>query len=155
MGDDATVRDQLRRLLDGSQAHIQPRTLLEGFPVDRINRTVPGVPYTAWQLLEHLRLAQRDILDYISPGDYQEPAFPAGYWPDPERQATEEEWASSLGRFLADLGALQETAVAPDTDLTAPLPRNPDHTVLRELLIIGNHNSYHLGQLAILSRMRD
>ena len=150
-GDDV-LREQLGRLLDGAQAHIRPQELFERFPLDRINAALPGVPYTPWQLLEHLRLAQRDILDYVSDGDYQELTFPDGYWPAAEGKASETEWRSSVEQFLADLDALRTIARDPDRDLMAPLQRNPEHTLLRELLIIGNHNSYHLGQLVVMHR---
>ncbi len=81
MDGDDVLREQLGRLLDGAQAHIRPQELFERFPLDRINAALPGVPYPPWQLLEHLRLAQRDILDYVADGDYQELTFPDGYWP--------------------------------------------------------------------------
>tara|TARA_A100001037_G_scaffold136705_1_gene123779 strand:+ start:256 stop:720 length:465 start_codon:yes stop_codon:yes gene_type:complete len=153
MGGDDLLREQLGRQLDGTQAHIRPRDVLDHFPLERINRTVPGVPHTPWRLVEHLRLAQRDILDYVSEGDYLELTFPDGYWPA-EGEASETEWRSSVERFLTDLDALRTIARDPNRALMAPLPRNPEHTLLRELLIIGNHNSYHLGQLVVLQQAK-
>jgi len=150
--DQAVVREQLVRLLDGSQAHITLDRLLERFSEDRVNAVIAAVPYSPWRLLEHMRLAQRDILEYMVADDYQEREFPAGYWPPPGREADRRAWRDTVTGFRADLNALR--AIARDTtrDLTAPLPRHADHTILRELLIVGNHNSYHLGQLVVLER---
>jgi len=146
------IREQLLKLLDGSQAHITLEKTVETFPGDRINALVPGVSYSAFRILEHMRLAQRDILNYIIADEYQELDFPAGYWPPEGKEATETEWRESIAQFIADRDALKAIAEDLKTDLTAPLPRNPKHTVFRELLIIGSHNSYHLGQLLVLRR---
>ncbi len=151
MNQDA-VREQLLKLLDGSQAHITLEKTVETFPEDRVNARVDGVPYSAWRIVEHMRLAQRDILDYVAADDYQELEFPAGYWPPDGKQASEAEWRDTIARFIADQEALKAIARDPQTDLTAPLPRNSKHTILRQLLIAGSHNSYHLGQLFVLKR---
>ena len=151
MAQDA-IREQLLKLLDGSQAHITLEKAVETFPGDRINALVAGVSYSAFRILEHIRLAQRDILDYIVADEYQELDFPAGYWPPEGKKATETEWRESIAQFIADRSALKAIVEDLETDLTAPLSRNPKHTIFRELLIIGSHNSYHLGQLLVLRR---
>ena len=151
--DDRAIREQLVKLLDGSQAHVTLEQTVDAFPVDQINARVDDVPYSAWRILEHLRLAQRDILDYITADNYREPEFPAGYWPALGTEGSEADWTTSIAQFLEDRQDLKTLAVDPDTDLSAPLPRNSQHTIFRELLIIGNHNSYHLGQLLVLKRL--
>ena len=151
MNQDA-VREQLLKLLDGSQAHITLEKTVETFPEDRVNARVDGVPYSAWRIVEHMRLAQRDILDYIVADEYHELEFPAGYWPPGTNGTSEAEWHQSITQFIADRDALKALVQDPQTDLTAPLSRNPTHTIFRELLIIGSHNSYHLGQLLVLKR---
>ena len=146
------IREQLLKLLDGSQAHITLEKTVKTFPVDRIHALVDGVPYSAFHILEHMRLAQRDILDYIVADEYHELEFPAGYWPPGTNGTSEAEWRQSITQFIADRDALKALVQDPQTDLTAPLSRNPTHTIFRELLIIGSHNSYHLGQLLVLKR---
>lgn len=151
--DERSVREQLVKLLEGAHAHVTLEQTIEAFPVDQINVHVDDIPYSAWSILEHLRLTQQDILDYITAENYREPEFPSGYWPAPGTEGSEANWIASTAAFIKDRQALQTLAQDPDTDLTAPLPHNSQHTIFRELLIIGNHNSYHLGQLLVLKRL--
>lgn len=150
MDDDALLRDQLQQLLDGRNAHMTFETAVADFPLELINSRPPNVPYSFWHLIEHLRIAQWDILDFIQNPNYTALDWPTGYWPDPAAEATAEAWQESVTSFLADLALLSEMAQDPDVDLTAELPHAPGYTVLREIMVVANHNSYHIGELGIL-----
>ncbi len=113
----------------------------------------PNVPYTPWHVLEHVRITQWDILEYIRNPDHVSPEWPAGYWPDPNEAATRERFEATLDGFRRDLAALEAIVLDPATDLLAPLPHAPRHTILREVRLVANHNSYHLGEFAILRQV--
>jgi DinB superfamily len=123
------------------------------FPLEHINTRPPNVPYTPWHLLEHIRLAQRDILDYITKRDYREPKWPDDYWPHRDAKADTKAWKKTLAAFNRDLAALDKIAADSATDLSARLPYGRPHTFLRELLIVADHNAYHIGEFAILRQV--
>ena len=147
------LRDQLIRLLDGVDAHMPFEDAVADFPDDGINRRPPNVDYTPWHLVEHLRITQWDILEYVRNPAWVSPEWPIGYWPDPDATATPEQFAASVAGFLADRAALRDLVVDPGTDLTAPIPHTPGHSLLREIRIVGDHNAYHVGELAILRQV--
>jgi hypothetical protein len=120
------------------------------FPDDAINRRPPNVPYTPWHLLEHIRMAQWDILDYIRDRAYLAPAWPDEYWPAREATATPEGFAHSVAGYRADREALHDLVADPATDLLAAIPGTPGHTIVREVRILGAHNAYHIGEFTIL-----
>jgi len=153
MAHDRRLRDQVVGLLRGGQAHMRFAEAAADFPPSQINTRPPHVPYTFWHLLEHLRLTQADILDYITDADYQEREWPRDYWPAPDAEATPEDWDASVAAFTRDLDRLLAIAADPGTDLLAPVPSNPTHTVLREILLVADHNAYHIGELAILRQV--
>ena len=113
----------------------------------------PRVPYAFWHLLEHLRLAQADILAYLTGADYAAPAWPDGYWPAPDAQGTKQDWDASVAAFQRDLAAIVAIVADDGTDLFGPVPSNGEHTVLREALIVADHNAYHVGELGILRQV--
>lgn len=147
------LRDQLIRLLDGVDAHMPFEDAVADFPDDGINRRAPNVDYTPWHLVEHLRLTQWDILEYVRNPAWVSPDWPIGYWPSPDATATPEQFAASIAGFLADRAALRDLVLDPATDLTAPIPHTPGHSLLREIRIVGDHNAYHVGELAILRQV--
>lgn len=151
--DDQPFRDQLVRLLEGDDAHMRFEEAIADFPHDAINAFPPNVPYTPWHLVEHLRLTQRDILDYIVDPAYQEPPWPSAYWPAREEVATPAQFAASVSAFLADRDALRDLATNPATDLLAPMPHTPGHSIAREIRIAGDHCAYHVGEFAILRQV--
>ncbi len=145
------LRAQLVALLRGGQAYMPFERAVADFPAEHYNTRPPNVSYTFWHLLEHLRIAQRDILDYIrGPAHYRARQWPEGYWPAPETEADATRWTGTLNSFWADRRALETLVEDPATDLTAPLPHAPQHTILREILVVADHNAYHTGELAIL-----
>ncbi len=157
MGDPATnqhsaLQRHIVDLLDGGEARVSAAAALRGFPPAKAGVRPRGFPHSAWQLLEHLRIAQRDILRYCVDPAHESPEFPAGYWPAERAPASAAAWARSARAFLADLRAAQRLVASPATDLLAPIAHTPGVTLLEEAGILANHNSYHLGQLVQLRR---
>ena len=149
---DATRRG-LAGLLDGGGAHMTFLEAVSDFPDDAINAMPPNVPYTPWHLVEHVRLTQRDMLDYVTSADYPRMDWPADYWPAREARASRDQWDASVAAFVEDCEALAALVADPERDLDAPIAWTPGHTLLRCVRIIGNHNSYHVGELAILRQV--
>jgi hypothetical protein len=147
---DRQLREQLVIGLRGEDAHMTFEDAVAELPDDAVNLRPPGTGYTLWHLVEHLRIAQRDILEYVRGEGYVAPAWPDDYWPDATAEATPAMFRASVEAFLADRVALETIALDLAVDLFAPLPHAPQHTIARELRVIGNHNSYHVGELAIL-----
>ena len=120
------------------------------FPDGAINDRAPNIDYTPWHLLEHLRLTQADILDYVTDPGYVEPVWPAAYWPDGDATATSAEFGATIYAFLEDRAALRAMVMDPARDLFAVIPWTTGHTLLREIRIDADHNAYHVGEFAIL-----
>ncbi|MDX1686667.1 MAG: DinB family protein [Candidatus Promineifilaceae bacterium] len=152
MSDDKELRKQLVRMLTARQAHMDFEEAVADFPEEHVNTRPPNVPYTFWHLLEHIRICQRDILDYIVADDYEWPDWPDDLWPNRAAETDAAGWQQSVDRFLADREKLAEIVRDPDVDLFAPLPNSGEyqHNVLREINVVASHNSYHIGELAIL-----
>ena len=144
------LREQLLELIDGRGAHMPFDAAVKDYPADAINRRPPDVLYTPWHLLEHIRIAQWDIVDYIRNRAYLAPDWPEEYWPAGDAIATPEQLAQTIEGFMADRQALHELVADPGTDLLATIPGTPGHTILREVRVIGAHNAYHIGEFAIL-----
>jgi hypothetical protein len=147
------LRGQLLRLLDGHDAHMTFEEAVADFPADAINRHPPNVPYTPWHIVEHLRITQWDILEYVRDARHVSPEWPIGYWPAPDATGTEAQFQESVAAFLADRAALRAIAADPAVDLLAPIPHTPGHSVLREVRICADHNAYHVGEFAILRQV--
>jgi hypothetical protein len=153
MGADSALREHLLELLRGGHAHLPPAEVLAGFPVALAGVRPAGAAHSAWELLEHLRLAQWDILEFSRRREHVSPDFPDGYWPSGPAPPTPEAWAASAAAFLADLAAMAELVADPATDLYARIAWGDDQTILREALLVADHNAYHLGQLILLRRL--
>ena len=148
---DQHLRHQLVNALSARQAHLLFETAIENFPPAHYNTKPSKVPYSFWHLLEHLRITQADILDYIENPHYQYLNHPEDYWPPPDAQATGAAWKRAIDAFLADRAALVAIVQDPARDLIAQIPHGqPGHTILREILVIAAHNSYHIGEFGIL-----
>jgi len=150
---DQLTRQQLTDLLKNGNAHLPFQEAVADFPADKINQRPANVPYSYWHLIEHLRITQRDILNYLLDADYEELTWPKDYWPAPDATTDDAGWNASIAGFEADLAQLVGMVEDPAIDLTASVPSNPDHTVLREILIVADHNAYHVGELAILRQV--
>jgi hypothetical protein len=152
---DKLVREQLVALLRGGQSHMRFDEVISDFPIQFINSTAPNVPYSPWQFLEHMRIAQWDILEFIRNPGHVSPEYPEGYRPHPGEKADEALWNKTVKNFRADLRALEAIVVDPVTDLFAPIPHAQEYTVFREILVVASHNSYHIGELALLRQVMD
>ena len=150
---DEVVRAQLLELLVGEGAHLRIADALADFPAEFMNVNPPNVPYTPWHLVEHIRFGQRDILDYIRNPDYVAHSWPRDYWPAPEARADEQTWRQSVEGFMADLGELRDMVADPKSDLYVPLPHAPTATLLRQMLLVGRHNSFHMGEFGVLRQV--
>ena len=145
--DDAVLRESLVELLRGKQAHVSLRQAIEGLePQLRNARPQAGV-HSVWEDLEHIRIAQEDILRYTLDAAWQSPEWPGGYWPPPTDRITDEIWDTSVNAFFADLEEV--IALVSDTriDLTASIPHGEGKTYLREVFLVADHNAYHVGQI--------
>ena len=145
------VQEQLIKTLDGSNTHITFDRAIENFPLDKINTRIAEVPYSSYDILEHMRFTQWDVLDFIINPNYP-PKSGDDYWPPKNKEATINDWHIALKQFQQDLLALKEIVVDSSTDFTSPIPHATDYTIFREILVVGNHNSYHIGQLMVLKR---
>jgi len=154
MENDQKIRQQLVNLLAERQAHMSFEDAVANFPEEHINTRPPNIGYTFWHLIEHIRLCQWDILDYIVNADYVTPQFPAGYWPDPSSTTDEAGWQQTIDQFLADRKALVDIINIPQTDLYAQIPHGaPGHNIVREINVVAVHNAYHIGELGILRQV--
>ncbi len=147
------LRQHVLYLLRGGGAHLGYDDVVADFPPRFRGQKAPGAPHTAWQLLEHLRIAQWDILEFSRNPEHVSPEFPAGYWPKNAAPPDEQAWEESLKAFRADLEALQHLVEDPKTDLLARIPHGEGQTILREALLAADHSAYHLGQLVLLRRL--
>ena len=150
MESDSVLREQLLALLKGGNAHMGIDDAVVNFPVLSMNSRPPNVPYTPWHLLEHLRITQWDILEFIVNPKHVSPHWPIGYWPSRDAQTDQDGWNETIRKFKADLAALVAIAEDPKTQFTAPIPHAPDYTILREILLVADHNAYHIGEFGIL-----
>jgi hypothetical protein len=133
--------------------HLSLHEAVSEFPPELRGVKPPGAPHTAWQLLEHMRLAQEDILDFSRNPKYKERAFPDDYWPVAEAPPSEQAWAKSIETFDNDLRQMQELIAETKNDLLAKIPHGTGQTLLREALLVADHNAYHLGQLMFLRKI--
>jgi hypothetical protein len=153
MDRDRWLREHLVGVLRGGNAHMPFAEAVAEFPEMQINTKPPRVAYSFWHLLEHLRITQADILDYLTNTDYYAPAWPRDYWPALDARATKPEWDESVAAFQRDLEALVSIVADDGTDLFGTVPSHDEHTVLREVLIVADHNAYHIGELRILRQV--
>ncbi|MBI5602258.1 MAG: DinB family protein [Deltaproteobacteria bacterium] len=153
MDKDQVLRQELLALLKGGNAHMGFADAVSDFPMKAINTKVPNGSYTVWHLLEHIRIAQWDILDFVINPDHQSPKFPDGYWPGVDEKASPGHWKKTVKGFQADLKVLEKLVKDPQTDFFGPIPHAKDYTILREVLLAADHNAYHLGELVGLRRI--
>jgi hypothetical protein len=150
---DQPLRQHLVNLLDGRGAHVSFEQVIEDFPPAFRGIKPAGLPFTAWRLLEHMRLAQWDILEFSRDAKHVSPEFPKGYWPESDAPPDAAAWDQSVRAFQADLRAMRRLVQNPSTDLAARISHSTGQTILREALLIADHNAYHLGQLILLRRL--
>ena len=149
---DRELREQVVYLLKGGGAHVHFMDALDDFPSGKYGTFANALPHTGWQLLEHTRLAQWDILEFSRNPKHVSPPFPAGYWPKTPMPADEKAWRESVAAFQQDLQDMVRLVQNPKTDLFAKIPHGQGQCILREALVLADHNAYHLGQLVDLRR---
>jgi DinB superfamily len=150
---DAQLREHLVNLLSGGGAHAKFDEVVKDMP-EKLRGVKPeGLPHSAWMLLEHLRLAQEDILEFSISAKYKSRTWPQDYWPESEAPPNANAWDKSIQQFHKDLKALQDLVSNPKTDLFASIPWGEGQTILREALLVADHNAYHVGQLVDLRRL--
>ncbi len=147
---DVEIREHLVSFLKGGRAHATFKEVMKDFPLDRINDTAPNSDYTPYRLLEHMRITQWDILDFIRNPKYKYIKWPDDYWPKAGKKATESEWKKSIQSFQKDLQSLIQLVKDPDTELYGKIPHGTGQTILREMLVVIDHNSNHIGEFGIL-----
>jgi hypothetical protein len=150
---DQVLREQLLANLKGGNAHMPFNRAVSGFPMEEINRRLPNATYTVWHLLEHLRIVQGDILEFVRNPHHVSPDFPAGYWPPVEEMATAHRWKKTLIGFRSDLQAVEDLVRDPQTKFFSPIPHAKDYTVIREVLLVADHNAYHTAEIVTLRRI--
>jgi hypothetical protein len=149
---DRALREHLCFLLKGGGAHVHFSDAIDGFPAAKRGTFMESLPHTGWQLLEHVRIAQWDILEFSRDTKHVSPGFPEGYWPKTPVPPDEAAWDKSVASFQKDLQEMIKLVKNPKTDLCAKIPHGQGQTILREALLLADHNSYHLGQLVDLRR---
>jgi uncharacterized damage-inducible protein DinB len=150
---DASIRDHVRKLLDWKEAHAGFDKAVAGIPPHARGETPDGLPYSLWQVLEHLRLSQRDILEFCRNPNYEQPKWPDDYWPSSATPPSDAAWDESVRQFRADREVLQDLAADPAIDPTARIPHGQGQTYLRELLLVADHGAYHVGELVVIRRL--
>jgi uncharacterized damage-inducible protein DinB len=147
------LRHHLVELMRGGSAHLTFDQAFEGLPAELRGAKPSGVPHSIWQLLEHLRIAQWDILDFSRNPKYVGLKFPDDYWPSSDTPADDAAWQASVKAFHADLKEVQDLVNDPKTDLYALIPHGEGQTILREAQLVADHNAYHLGQIVLVRRL--
>ena len=151
--DDQHLRQNLAYLLSGGGAHAKFDDVIKDLPQNLRGKKPANFPHSPWMILEHLRIAQWDILEFSRNKKYVSPKWPEGYWPRTEAPATAAAWTKSIQQFRRDLKAMQTIVENPKTDLFAKIPWGDGQTILREALLVADHNAYHLGQLLDVRRL--
>jgi hypothetical protein len=152
MNDDI-VRRELVKLLDSGHAHATLKDTLSGFSTEMRGIRPPGSPHSAWELLEHLGIAGKDIVDYTVGTNYKPLKFPDDYWPATAEPPDAKAWDRCLEAFASDLHTMRKLIENPSQDIFAPLPHAPDATIYGQTLLLADHNAYHIGQLMLLRRI--
>jgi uncharacterized damage-inducible protein DinB len=152
MVDEKALRAQLVKLLDFEEAHVGFDRAVKGIPTRLLGKLPQGVEHSIWQLVEHLRIAQADILEFCLTARYKEKKWPDDYWPMPLGPSSAAAWTKSLAAYRRDRQALQRLAANNKIDLLAKIPHGTGQTYLREILLVADHNAYHIGQIVALRR---
>jgi hypothetical protein len=150
--DDKAFREAMGKMLNQSEAHVDWKEALEEVPVKMRGVRPPGSPHSLWELLEHARIAQWDILEFSRDPKHVSPDFPSGYWPESQAPPSEAAWDKSVKDFLRDMQSMARLFTE-TKDLLMPIPHGSGQTILREALLAADHNAYHLGQFVLIRRL--
>ena len=150
---DEAIRDHLARVLDWREAHVEFDAAVDGIGRQYRGSTPPGAEHSLWQLVEHIRITQNDILDFCVNRSYREKKWPDDYWPKNPAPPSDAAWDETIASYVRDRDALKQLARQPKTDLTAAIPHGTGQTYLRELLLVADHTAYHVGQIILVRRL--
>jgi hypothetical protein len=153
MANDQSLGKHLVDLLEGGNAHVDFEAAIADLPVELRGARPESLPHSPWRLLEHMRIALWDILEFSRNPQHVSPKWPEGYWPSGDAPPDTGAWDQSVVAFRADLQAMKELVTNPGTELLTPIPHGQGQTILREALLVADHNAYHLGQLIIVRRL--
>lgn len=153
MNADKEIRKQLIALLKGGNAHMDFDDAVSGFPKEGINTRVPHGSYTVWHLLEHMRIVQWDILEFVRNPNHVSPPFPEGYWPMADEEASPVLWEKTIRGIRSDLSDMEKIVEDPGTDFFSPIPHAKDYTIFREVILVADHNAFHIGELVAVRRV--
>lgn len=153
--DDKVLRQHLLNLLKGGNAHMTFEDAVKNYPPSRINDIFPNGEYSSWHLLEHIRRTQSDILEFITNSNYQDKDWPKDYWSPRNKKATKKDWDKTINSFNKEIKALQKVVASPKTDFYAKIKCGEEQTILREILLVSDHNAYHIGEFAIMRQVMD
>ena len=152
MEHDKLLRQQLAKLIDWNEAHADLSAAVHGFPAKLRGQAPDGLPHSAWQLLEHIRIALWDILEFSRDAKHKSPKWPEGYWPETVAPPSDKAWDESVKAILNTQEELRKLVTDPSRDLFKPFPHGDGQTLLREVLLAADHNAYHLGQLVLVRK---
>src|SRR2546428_3049836 len=150
MDRDKSLREHLLHLLRGGGAHLDFEAAIADLPSELRGSKPPGLPYTPWRLLEHMRICQWDILEFSRNPQHVSPEWPAGYWPSTDAPPDDSAWEASMESFRRDLNEMIDLVRDPNSDLAAKIPWGDGQTLLREALLVADHNAYHLGEMVVV-----
>jgi hypothetical protein len=153
MRNDKSLREHVLNLLKGDGAHADFEAAVKDLPGSLQGKRPKGAEHSPWEVLEHLRIAQWDILEFTRKAKHVSPEFPKGYWPSTQAPPNEKAWDKSVDAFRSDLKAMSDLIANESADLLAPIPHAEGKTILREALLLADHNAYHLGELVLLRRL--
>jgi hypothetical protein len=153
MDKQASLREQLLELLKAGHGHLDFEHAIAGLPATLYGVKPAGLPHTPWRLVEHMRIAQWDILQFSIDPKHVSPNFPDGYWPAGDAPPDPKAWDRTVARFRHDLQAMMDLVADPNVDLFVPIAHGQGQTILREAMLVADHNSYHLGQLVTVRRL--
>jgi hypothetical protein len=150
---DKVLREQLIHAMRGDQSHIEFEAAIDDLPVELAGLKVQGSSHTAWQLLDHMRIAQHDVLEFSRDPSHKSPKWPEGYWPQTEAPPNKQAWEACIATFRKEAQEMEDLILDPDRDLFTPIEGGTGQTLLREALVVAAHNSYHLAQLVFLKKI--
>jgi hypothetical protein len=153
MSGDQALREHLVGLLTGSHAHVNFEDAIKGLPVLLRGKRPKGGQHSPWEIVEHLRIAQWDILEFSRDAKHKSPEWPVGYWPGKAAPPDEKTWDKSVRAFRKDLKAMSDLVADTSTDLFARIPHGDGQTILKEALLTADHNAYHIGELVLVRRL--
>jgi len=150
---DKALREHLLNLLNGGHAHADFSAAIRNLPAAARGMRPKGTEHSPWEILEHMRIAQWDILEFSRDSKHESPDWPGGYWPASAAPPNEKAWDKSVRALRRDLKAMCDLVADPSTDLFAPIPHGDGQTILREALVLADHNAYHLGEMVLVRRL--